>query len=53
MGLYIASEIIKEHNGEIRVESKLNEGSVFSFSLPLVRTIARTGSIDKAVSEVE
>ena len=36
MGLYISSEIIKEHNGEIQVRSKLNEGSVFSFSLPLV-----------------
>jgi two-component system CheB/CheR fusion protein len=35
MGLYISSEIIKEHNGEIYVKSKLNEGSVFSFSLPL------------------
>jgi two-component system CheB/CheR fusion protein len=36
MGLYISSEIIKEHNGQINVRSKLNEGSVFSFSLPLV-----------------
>jgi two-component system phosphate regulon sensor histidine kinase PhoR len=35
MGLYISSEIIKEHNGEMKVESKLNEGSKFSFSLPL------------------
>jgi two-component system CheB/CheR fusion protein len=36
MGLYISSEIIKEHDGEIKVKSKLNEGSVFTFSLPLV-----------------
>jgi signal transduction histidine kinase len=35
MGLYIASEIIKEHNGSMAVKSALNEGSVFSFSLPL------------------
>ena len=35
IGLYISSEIIKEHDGEIKVRSKLNEGSVFSFSLPL------------------
>jgi len=35
MGLYISSGIIKEHDGEINVKSKLNEGSVFSFSLPL------------------
>jgi len=32
MGLYISSEIIKEHKGEIHVKIKLNEGSVFSFS---------------------
>jgi two-component system CheB/CheR fusion protein len=36
MGLYIASEIIKEHKGEIKVKSKLNHGCVFTFSLPLV-----------------
>ena len=39
MGLYISSEIIKEHNGEITVKSKLNEGSVFSFSLPLANSM--------------
>jgi two-component system, OmpR family, phosphate regulon sensor histidine kinase PhoR len=37
MGLYIASEIIKEHKGDIKVKSKLNEGCVFTFSLPLVK----------------
>jgi len=36
MGLYIASEIIKEHKGEIKVRSKLNEGCVFTFSLPVM-----------------
>ena len=45
MGLYISSEIIKEHDGEISVRSKLNEGSVFSFSLPLV--IAKPKDISK------
>lgn len=35
MGLYISSEIIREHDGEIKVKSKLNQGSVFSFNLPL------------------
>jgi two-component system, OmpR family, phosphate regulon sensor histidine kinase PhoR len=37
MGLYISSEIIKEHNGKMAVKSKLHEGSVFSFSLPLIK----------------
>lgn len=35
MGLYISSEIVREHEGELKVKSKLNEGSVFSFILPL------------------
>lgn len=35
MGLYIASAIIKEHDGRISVKSKMNKGSEFSFSLPL------------------
>jgi two-component system CheB/CheR fusion protein len=38
MGLYIASEIIKEHDGTIGVQSKLNEGSVFCFTLPLAKS---------------
>lgn len=35
IGLYICSEIIKEHNGTIGVLSKVNEGSTFYFTLPL------------------
>ncbi|MVN23035.1 hybrid sensor histidine kinase/response regulator [Mucilaginibacter arboris] len=35
MGLYISSEIVKAHHGFMTVESKLNEGSTFSFNLPL------------------
>jgi PAS domain S-box-containing protein len=35
LGLYISKEIIRRHNGDIRVESKEGEGSVFYFSLPL------------------
>jgi two-component system CheB/CheR fusion protein len=36
MGLYISSEIIKEHKGKLSVKSKLKEGAEFSFSIPLV-----------------
>jgi two-component system CheB/CheR fusion protein len=36
MGLYISSEIIKQHHGFISVKSKLNKGSEFSVALPLV-----------------
>lgn len=36
MGLYISSEIIREHGGKMNVQSKLNDGSCFSFSLPVI-----------------
>ena len=34
IGLFISSEIIKQHGGEIWVESKEGKGSTFYFSLP-------------------
>jgi signal transduction histidine kinase len=38
LGLPICKEIVKHHSGKIWVESKLSEGSTFSFSLPLQTT---------------
>lgn len=35
IGLFICSEIIKQHHGTIGVSSKLGEGSTFYFTLPL------------------
>jgi PAS domain S-box-containing protein len=35
IGLFIASEIIRRHNGTIRVESEKGKGSTFTFTLPL------------------
>jgi two-component system sensor histidine kinase VicK len=35
IGLYLCSEIIKHHHGQIWVESKPGEGSTFFFRLPL------------------
>jgi signal transduction histidine kinase len=35
LGLYICADIIKSHQGEIGVESILNDGSTFWFSIPL------------------
>lgn len=36
IGLFIAAEIIRRHDGEIGVESDPGKGSVFNFSLPVV-----------------
>jgi signal transduction histidine kinase len=35
LGLYIASEIIRKHNGTFFIESEPGEGSSFCFHLPL------------------
>lgn len=36
IGLYLSRQIVERHDGKIWVESKKGEGSVFSFSLPLM-----------------
>jgi signal transduction histidine kinase len=36
LGLYITSQIIKAHGGQIKVKSKENEGSEFIVTLPKV-----------------
>lgn len=35
LGLYISDEIIKEHNGNIEVDSKAGKGSTFTVCLPI------------------
>jgi signal transduction histidine kinase/DNA-binding response OmpR family regulator len=39
LGLYIVSEIITLHGGEITVQSKLSQGSSFTVHLPLLRRV--------------
>lgn len=38
LGLAIAKDLIDLHGGVIEVESKINEGSIFSIRLPLIQT---------------
>lgn len=38
LGLYLVAEILRNHNTKISVESKLGEGSLFFFHLPLITT---------------
>jgi two-component system phosphate regulon sensor histidine kinase PhoR len=35
IGLYLVKHLVEAHHGEIKVESKLGEGSTFTFLLPL------------------
>ncbi|MGY0036449.1 ATP-binding protein [Pedobacter sp. NJ-S-72] len=35
LGLYLSAEIIKRHHGKVWVESEINRGSSFFFSMPL------------------
>ena len=37
LGLFIAAEIIKKHNGAFIIESEQGKGSSFSFTLPLLK----------------
>jgi PAS domain S-box-containing protein len=37
LGLAIAKEIVEAHGGEIWCESRVNEGSIFSFTLPKMK----------------
>ncbi|MBD8083861.1 PAS domain-containing sensor histidine kinase [Chryseobacterium caseinilyticum] len=37
LGLYICSEIIKQHGGEIGADSNIGEGSTFWFTIPIMQ----------------
>jgi signal transduction histidine kinase len=35
LGLYISKSLVEAHSGRIWIESKVGEGSVFHFTVPL------------------
>lgn len=39
LGLYISKAIIEAHQGEIWLESKVNQGSTFTFALPIIERV--------------
>ena len=39
LGLSIVKHIVEGHGGKVEVESRLNQGSVFSFTLPVAKNI--------------
>lgn len=40
LGLAIAKEIVRAHGGEVGVESEMGKGSIFYFSLPLMKKLS-------------
>ncbi len=50
LGLYIASEIIKRHNGKMWLKSQAGKGSTFYFSIPIRK---KTGVQNKIKEDIE
>ena len=46
LGLAIAKQIIENHGGTIKVESQLQEGTVFTFTLPIASESGGDDTID-------
>ncbi len=51
LGLSISQQFIKQHKGQIWVESKLGIGSTFSFKLPIAPSTASPGSAQRWINE--
>jgi CheY-like chemotaxis protein len=50
LGLAVVYGIVKEHRGDIKVESELNEGTTFTVYLPLIAKPNDTVSIERNVN---
>lgn len=47
LGLYLCRQVIEAHGGEIGVESRVEAGTTFWFTLPIVHSIALASEMDK------
>jgi len=50
LGLYICKKIVRIFGGDISVESKLNEGSTFTFSFVLEKNSSEIQSIKRILN---
>ena len=48
IGLYIAKAIVEMHGGNISIDSKLNQGSIFKFEIP-AHIYCRLNNSDKII----
>lgn len=52
IGLSLTKELVSLHHGKIEVESRMNEGTTFSVTLPILETMFSEEEIDRSILPV-